>query len=551
MNSKLSSTKFFLPGGLFLLGSVLVFFYLAPPLRLILKGGVSLFSSFADITELGRSLINSLRLALTVLFQTTLYAGFLAWLRVKTDIPGKKIMDRLVLISFIIPPYILALSWLQIFGRNGYAERIIKLLFLRSKWKGQAYSLNAAAAILSLDLYPLMYLSLKNAFNRINPDLEKAALTAGASPGKTFITITLPLILPTFLSTGLLVFSRSLANFSVPALLCLPVGIEVIHTHIYGALNNLQTNKAAALSLILIILSTLLYFLQEKAVSKTKGQSFHSPGHETKPIALSPAWRRIFFIAVLITQALFCLLPLTSMAVCSFLKRWGLPIQREYLTLNNYKNLLFSGGKFLRAFNNSLTYGLAAAIPAAIIGVASTLTARRLPAKGGKFFVTAASWPMAIPNTVLAVAAIYTWNRGPIKLYGTPWAIVVTYMVLFTPLIMKQTSGLLERDGESLQKAARTAGAGPLRTFVTITLPLIWPGIQSGILICLMIALREIPIALMLYSMGQETVGILLFGMQSQSYGLEMTSALSLVVILLILGGQRLMNRTCERKKNG
>ncbi|MDC7219441.1 MAG: iron ABC transporter permease [Spirochaetales bacterium] len=550
MRSKPYSARIFLPGGLFLLGSILIFFYLAPPFRLIVKGGDSLFRHFSDNSGLGQSLLNSLRLGFTVFFQTALYAGFLAWLRVKTNIPGKKIMDHFVLISFIIPPYILALSWVQVFGKNGYLERIITSILPGTEWTARSYSLGASAAVLSLHLYPLMYLSLKNAMERINPDLERAALTAGASPARTFLTVTLPLILPNLLSTGLLVFSRALANFAVPALLSLPAGIEVIPTHIYGALSNLRTDMAASLSLVLILITTLLYLLQEGVLRYNKTEGSASPGRGTLHFRLSPLTKGSFVSFALLSQGLFCLIPLAAMGVSSFLKRWGLPVKMEYLTLANYKNLFFYQGKFVRAFANSLLYGTAAALPAALIGISSVLISRRLPKRGGKLFETAASWPMAIPNTVLAVAAIYSWNRHPMKLYGTPWAIIVTYMVLFTPLIMKQVSGLLDLHGGRLEKAARTAGASPLRAFVTITLPLIAPGIKAGFIICLMIALREIPIVLMLYSAGQETVGVLLFGMQSQSYGLEMTSALSLFLILLILGGNSLVERGRKRKKH-
>ncbi len=225
------------------------------------------------------------------------------------------------------------------------------------------------------------------------------------------------------------------------------------------------------------------------------------------------------------------------MLISSFLKRWGLPLELQYFTLNNYRELFVFGGKTSKAFANSITYGVVAASLALVIGGATSYFAHSAKTTRSKILEAIATWPMAFPNIVLAVAAILAWNRGPLRLYGTPWAIILTYMVLFIPIVMKQVTGLIQNHDKSLLYAARLSGASPFKSFITITLPILSPGLKSGFIICFLIALREIPISLMLYFSGQETVGILLFGMQSQEYGLEMTSALSiLIIVLLILG---------------
>jgi iron(III) transport system permease protein len=158
---------------------------------------------------------------------------------------------------------------------------------------------------------------------------------------------------------------------------------------------------------------------------------------------------------------------------------------------------------------------------------------------------------MAFPNIVLAVAAVLAWNRAPLRVYGTPWAIILTYMVLFIPIVMKQVTGLIQHYDTRLLAAARLSGASPLQSFMTITLPILAPGLKSGFIICFLIALREIPISQMLYFSGQETVGVLLFGMHSQSYGLEMTSALSMVIIFLLFIGNIIIKRITRKHTYG
>jgi ABC-type Fe3+ transport system permease subunit len=126
----------------------------------------------------------------------------------------------------------------------------------------------------------------------------------------------------------------------------------------------------------------------------------------------------------------------------------------------------------------------------------------------------------------------------------------VPFLSLRYPLVLKQISALLENQDPRLVQSARTSGAGPARSFLTVTLPAILPGIESGLLVCMLIALREIPIALMLYSAGQETTGVLLFGMQSQSYGLEITSALAVTIIVLIFTGNMFITGIKRRRIN-
>ena len=492
--------------------------------------------------DVSAGFVNSVRISVGVFLLSTLIGGSLAWTVVKTDLPFKKLIDDIVLIAFAIPPYILALSWMQLLGRNGYVERFVKMFKSSLDWTPQPYSMTAVIVVLSLHLYPLMYMSIRNALEQVSPAMEKAALLSGASVLRVMLGVSLPVILPNILSTGLLVFSRSMANFAVPALLCLPVGIEVVPTGIYSALSNLNIDKAAMLSLLLVVVSTVLYIGQGAVLSRHRfEQAAGGPGRRIV-FRLGKA-QSVFLFMVFIYFFLSLLLPSGSMLVSSFLKRWGLPLEAQYFTLNNYKEIFNIQGKALIAFRNSLFYGAVAAVIASVVGGASVIAHLKLKSVSGMLLGAAASWPMAIPNTVLAVAAIFAWNTPPVKIYGSYWVIIITYAVLFTPVVMKQVSGLFSMQDQNLLKAARTAGATSTAAFLTVSFPMLIPGFRSGILLCMMIALREIPISLLLYSSGQETVGVLLFGMQSQSYGLEMTSALAVVVLVVIITGNNLVNR--------
>uniref|UniRef100_UPI00272A9882 ABC transporter permease n=1 Tax=Vallitalea guaymasensis TaxID=1185412 RepID=UPI00272A9882 len=164
-------------------------------------------------------------------------------------------------------------------------------------------------------------------------------------------------------------------------------------------------------------------------------------------------------------------------------------------------------------------------------------------------FMIIVTWPIAFPNIVLAVAATLSFINKPLKLYGTKWIIIITYIALFIPIAVKNMSGIIENIDKSLIKASRMSGASILSTLKNIIIPLIAPGMTSAWILCFLIALREIPISLLLYSSGTETLGVMLFTLQSNSYGLEMTSTLAVVIIIMSLIGNLIIKKVRRRSK--
>ena len=247
-----------------------------------------------------------------------------------------------------------------------------------------------------------------------------------------------------------------------------------------------------------------------------------------------------FSLFVFLIQFTTGILPVAVLILSSFLKRWGLPFKREFLTFHNYSALFSGETKVLMALGNSLTFGFVAIVFAGAAALVISYYSVYHPSRKTRLLEGTAGLPLAVPNIVLAMGAILAWNNPVLPLYGTPWAIILTYAALFLPIMLKNISGLMNSIKGNYLQAARLSGASPLRSHSDILLPLIIPGLEAGSMVCLLIALREIPISLMLYSSGQETLGILLFGMQSQSYGLEMTSTLAVFIIILTMTGQSL-----------
>lgn len=537
------TSQFFYKAVMYVLLSLLIFIIIVYPLiNLLAKSfDLNVLITLLNDKSVYKSLINTLMIGIGVTFFSLLFGGSLAWLVIRTDFQFKKIVKTFVLIGFMIPSYIISISWIEFFSRNGYLSRILKNVF-NIDYKLFPYSIISVIFVLSIHLYPLAFMAISNALKNYSMDLEDAALVCGAKRRKVIKTITIPMIVPSILSIGILIFSRSMANFGVPAALCLPIGKDVATTKIFSYLSHLELVNATVLSLILIIISASIYILNSKIINKRKYSSFTNKKFNNTSLIKLGKNKKIITVCVFIFQ--FCVtgIPLISIIITSFLKRWGLKLQFNNFTFKNYITL-FTNSYTNKSFVNSIKYGIIGATCAVLLGSIVLFLYYCNKNKLTNIFMVIVTWPIAFPNIVLAVAATLSFINRPLKLYGTKWIIIITYIALFIPIAVKNMSGIIENIDLSLIKASKMAGANFISTLRMVIMPLISSGMGSAWILCFLIALREIPISLLLYSSGTETLGVMLFTLQSNSYGLEMTSALAVVIIIISLIGNLIVKK--------
>jgi iron(III) transport system permease protein len=502
----------------------------------------SYISAFTSISTY-KALLNTFRMVLIVLLGTWLLGGTLAFIKQKTDFKYKKLLDILVFLSFTIPSYILSISWIEFVSRGGYLNRILKLLIPNIKYNINAYSIEASAIILALHLYPLVYYGISNALKIMNSPFEQSAKVCGAKKSRIIFTVILPLIIPSFISTGLLVVSRSMANFGVTAQIALPAAKEVLTTRIFSAMSDLNLPLVSVLSLLLILISFLLFRLSER-ILRNKKYSVTSQSQTTNEATFKLGKSRALINTIIsIFFLLTIFVPFATILVSSFLKRWGIALKASNFTFNNYA-ILFTGKNILgKPLVNSLCYGITSAIIAVIIGSFIVYLDKYTNNKKTKWIMNISQLPIAFPNMILAIAAMFAWINEPFKLYGTGAIIIVTYTVLFIPICIKQMLGASKNIDPSLDNAAKTMGIPLLERYYRLFIPQVKDSVISGLLICFLISLREIPISLLLYTAGTKTLGVMLFTIQSNSYGLEMTSTIAVVVIILSLVGNIVLRK--------
>jgi iron(III) transport system permease protein len=393
-----------------------------------------------------------------------------------------------------------------------------------------------------------VFFGVSNALRKGRGVLENAAKLSGGSAFTVFRTISLPLVLPSLLSTGLLVFSRTMANFGIAAQLALPFGGEVLTTRIYKAISELDIQSLSVLSILLIAISYTLYTVAERWMRRRAFYADESARSCDPELASFGRKAWVANTSVIVFFSVVLVVPLITLLLSSFMKRWGLSINAGNMTVNNYALVLFQDPMMKRSFLNSLVFGTVSAGAAVCIAVAIVYLYRFARSKVSAVLLSMASLPLSVPNIILAVAAIFAWINPPLKLYGTRWIIMLTYTVLFIPICIRQITGLAENVSPSIDRSARTLGIPALRRITRLFLPQVLRGAAAGFIISFLIAFREIPISLLLYSTGNETAGVLLFTIQSNAYGLEMTSTVAVIVIAVSIAGNLLVNKLCEKR---
>ncbi|MGV8145524.1 MAG: ABC transporter permease [Alkaliphilus sp.] len=491
---------------------------------------------------------NTIHIGVLATFFALLYGTTLAWIVTRTNFRFKKFIKFNVFLTLCIPSYVYAVAWIDIFRRNGRLDRTLSALFENFEYVFNTYSLAAVIFVLSVNTYPIVFMAVSHALNNTNRSLEDASMLSGATRLKTTFKITLPLIAPTIFSIGLFVFSRVIANFGVPAALAFPSGIEVLTTRVLSSLNNLQLQLATTLSVLLLVLSVTVFYWHKFVMKNKRYTTISSSTSKPQLIELkkSKAYVTIF---VVIFQFLTSILPFITLSLTSLARRSHLPLSFQNLTFSNFIGL-FQNPIALRGIKNSITFGILGASIAIIIALGIIFISYKTKMFGHKFIETVSSLPMACPSVVLGIAAILAWSSSVLNIYGTPWIIIITYISLFIPIVLKNLVGIIESQEPSLDSAARVSGASRLRTFKDITLPSLKSGIFSAGLMAFIIALREIPISLLLFSYGNETIGVLMFNVRSDFGGTEFVSAISVLVITSTVLLRMILKRVSAKQRN-
>jgi iron(III) transport system permease protein len=484
--------------------------------------------------ETYRLFFNSLQFALGAASVSFLIGTFFAWINERTNTPCKALFFALSIIPLIIPGILFTVSWILL-----ASPKIGILNSLLQSWFGadivfiNIYSMNGMIWVDGLHYSPMAFLLMTAAFRSMDPALEESAQMSGASVPQVLFRVTLKLAWPAVLATLLILFVRALESFEVPALLGLPVGIEVYTSAIFQAIHRYpsQVGLASAYAVTLLVICSLGIYFQSR-LSSQGGRYATVTGKGFRPRTMDLGnWRYLtaglFILYFLVVVALpFCVLLWSSLQ-----KYFSAPsfAALNNLSLDAYRSVL-GQPEFGTVVWNSLVLSLGSAtlIMLATSVIAWVVVRTRLP---GRWLIdNLASLPLVFPGLVLGLAIMICYLNMPIGIYGTLWIMLIAYVTRFLPYGMRYSSTSMLQIHKELEESAAMSGASWGTTFRRIVLPLLKPGLLAGWIYIVIVSVRELSSSILLYSPGSEVMSIMIWEFWQNGQYVEL-SALGVMLI--------------------
>ena len=468
-------------------------------------------------------------------FWNTLLAGFggmigsliigvtLAWITARNVIFGKQTIQLLAILALVSPPFIGAYAWIVLFGangvvRNGLAEIGIDVPPIYGAW--------GVVLVFAMKFFPHVYLMTATALQSVNPSVEEAAESLGMPPVRRFFRVTLPLITPAITSSALLTFVLSIADFGTPRLIGRDFNVLATEAFtLFGSELGGNPGVASALSMLLILISLILVFLQRRAVRRDVfgGNMIRKPEPKRVTGLRSALLHGIAYAIVFIGT-----IPAITAVIFSFRRTSG-PVFQPGFGLQSYEKVFAQVSAPI--LNTLLFSAIAVTLIVAVGTMIGYLLARR-PSTGTSLLDGALMVPYIVPGIVLGIAYITRFNGPPLALTGGALIIILVIFIRRLPYAARSVAASLRQVSPRIEEAAISLGNPPLRAFFKTTVPLIAPGILTGALMSLVTAMNELSSSLVLYVGGTATMPVRIYlAVLDGDYG----TASALATILLVL----------------
>lgn len=527
-----------------LLTLTVVLLSLAPSLRLLVEalsdltqGGDAPLWSVLQSASTWRALSHSLYTSGLGMLIALALGSLFAFVVTLTDIRGKAWLVFCFMLPMMIPPQVTALSWLQLFGP---ASPLLKSIGMAPPLGSPQplYSAEGIALLLGIQSAPLVFLALRTSLLSLPRELVEAARISGARQNQVWRHIVLPVTRSGLVAGAAMAFISSLGNFGIPAMLGIPAGYYVLPTLIYQRMASFGTGvlaEMAALSLLIGVLALAGVALQQYWMGRSR---FGLVGHSGRAHDFSLGRYRVLVTVLLVSVLLVILVaPLMALVVSSLVPAMGVPLTADTATLNAYHEVIGRQGATWRAMRNSFWLAGGAAVVLMLCSLPLAYRIQRLPTRLQNLTLSIIELPYALPGVVLAIACILLFVRPlpliNVALYGTLGLIFVAYLARFLVVCLKPVSASLAQLDPSLEEAAQLAGAGPWRRLATIVMPLIAPALFAGGLLVFLLAVNELTVSALLWSAGNETLGVLIFNLDEGGESV-LASAVSVLVVLMV-----------------
>ncbi len=414
--------------------------------------------------------VNSILLGCSVGLAGTVLGFIFAYAVTRLSMPKwlKMAVSAVTLLPLISPPFTSSIALTLSLGPNGILLEFLGL------GNFNFYGFWGTFISETLTFFPVAFMTLSTILARIDPNLEDAAYSLGASSFKVFRSVTLPLAAPGIANAFLLVFSCSLADFATPQVLG-GHSFPVLPTQAYLQITGMYDFKGgSALSFMLLIPAIAVYVLQRYWVGKKSYVTVSGKAGGRSSVKGPGLMLTSGIVGVVAFVSVFIMYLYAIILSASIVKIWGI---NNTLTLEHYEYVFTYG---MKAIKDTLLIACIGTPLGGLLAVLVGYATTRLKVRGSRTLETVSLLNYTLPGTVVGIAYIIAFNDKPIVLTGTLYILVAAYVFRYSSAGIRNVIAALTQIDPSIEEASRSLGASSVKTFTSVTVPLVLPAILAG-----------------------------------------------------------------------
>lgn len=458
---------------------------------------------FNDVT-VREAMLNSFWLGIFATILASLLAVPLAYMTARLRFAGKSWITGLLLVPLLLPPFVGAVGLRQMLGREGP----VNMLLLASRIVSEPVDwlqLKApmVALVAALHLYPLIYLNLSAAWANIDPALEEAAESQGASAWHLWRTVTLPLLLPGYISGALIVFVFAFVDLGTPLVFEYK---NVAAVKIFDARTSFNV-IGYVIAFWMTIMAGAVFWISRAFLDNGRIATL-SRGTVGNRERDARGWQLAITYALCFSVIVLALIPHVGVILCSFAKDWTSRVLPEWTTDNYLRVFTDPVAGTAQAIKISVGCALASMAIDIVAGFALAYALVRGRVWGRVFLDTLAMLPLALPGLILAFGLLTGYIGTPLDPFRNALPLlIIAYAVRRLPYVVRAVSSGLQQTSVALEEASLNMGATPLQTVWRVTRPLIMANLLAAGLLAFAFAVLEVSDSLIL-AVGSEDMPI-------------------------------------------
>lgn len=450
------------------------------------------------------TIANSFKVSIAATVVSLVVGVSMGYLYAVYEIKLAKTVRMCVILATMSAPFVGAYAWILLMGRNGAITVFLQSLFPNVEIPS-IYGFGGILLVFTTQLFPLVFLYITGAMSKMDNSLMEASVNMGVTGLKRFFKVIVPLIMPSILASGLLVFIRALSDFGTPLLL--GEGYRTFPVTLYNEfVGEVSQNKgfASAIGIVAIVITCVIYIIQNIATAKTSfAMSALNPVPKKKPKGIAGVLVHLYIYIV----TGISILPQVYVAYCSFRNTSG-QLYVDGYSFQSYREMF---GKLGSSVVNtikipviSLAFILVFAVLIAYISVR-----RRNPLTGAVDMISMI--PYIIPGTVVGIAMVSSFNRPPLILTATIAIMIISLVIRRLPYTIRSSVATLQQIPLSIEEAAISLGSSKLKTFIRITVPMMSSGIIAGAILSWVTLVTELSTAIFLYTARTQTLTVAIY----------------------------------------